>query len=814
MSVAAGGDGSGPFHSGDGSGPFHRWRGVRASLGRSWLTVALLGLMSLVVLTVLEPRLLFSATTPTGGDMGAHVLGPAYLRDVLLPQGRILGWSQSWFAGFPAFYFYFPLPSLVIVLLDVVLPYGVAFKLVTVMGLLATPAAAYFLARSLRLGKAVSLVAASSGVVFVFMESFKIYGGNVASTLAGEFSFSWSFVFSLIYLGYLIRGIRDDRRKLIWAAVFLALTALCHILTTIVILAASLPVLFWKKGFRAIAAWLGGFALAGFWALPLLARIGYTSDMAWSPLTAISELLPTEFWLLIPLAVVGAVIMARRTPRIIPVAAFTLIPVIYYPLPTVLHNSFPNVFTEPRWKLWNGRLLPYWYFGVVFLAAIAVGFIALWVMRRLPERVSAWWGRGLFAVAGVVGVTLAIRNSSAPPWLPFAIGAVVVAVLGFSLMWRGPARTRSVVITMTAGLLALGALAGVSYITSWAKWNYEGYEAKAPWPEYEGLMQTIETLPPGRVLWEPDSGDGGLDKYGTPMAPMLIPYWTGQDHPSMEGLYFESSLTTPFHFIAAGEMALNPSNPVPGLTYHNFDMERGVKHLEMYGVRYYVAYNEESAAKAERMADLTLVAESPPFTVFQLPDPQMVVPATRQPAVYDAPDGGAAGKLLGLVGAGSNGPTFGDLALEWYDDLGLADRWVVADGPSDWPRITDLSQLPDTPLADVPADAVSNVVIDDHSISFDTKAIGVPHLIRVSYFPNWVAHGAEGPYHATPSLMVVVPTQNHVEVDFERLPAEWTGMALTVLSIVGVVVLLVVSRRRRGSAGSSTGPAESGEPVG
>jgi uncharacterized membrane protein len=74
--------------------------------------------------------------------MGAHVLGPAYLRDYLLPEGRILGGSNDWFAGFPAFYFYFPLPSLTVVLLDLFVPYGVAFKIVTVMGLLATPPAA------------------------------------------------------------------------------------------------------------------------------------------------------------------------------------------------------------------------------------------------------------------------------------------------------------------------------------------------------------------------------------------------------------------------------------------------------------------------------------------------------------------------------------------------------------------------------------------------------------------------------------------------------------------------------------------------
>lgn len=777
---------------------------IRAARGKWWFPSLALGLMSVVVLSVLNPPLLLSSTTPTGGDMGAHVLGPAYLRDVLLPQGQILGWSQSWFAGFPAFYFYFPLPSLVIVLLDLILPYGVAFKLVTVMGLVATPPATYYLARSLRLGKSISLVAASAGVVFVFMESFTIYGGNIASTLAGEFSFSWSFALSLVYLGLLIRGVRDDRKYLPWAAVLLGLTALSHIITTIVIVLASVPVLFWKRGTRALAVWAGGFAIAGFWALPLLARIGYTSDMAWSPLTKIEELLPVEIWLLLPLAVVGAILMARRTPRIIPIVAFTLLPVIYFPLPTTLHDQFPGVFTEPRWKLWNGRLLPYWYFGVAFLAAIAVGFVARWLIRQLPERVSIWWTRGLFGLGGIVAMSVAFGNDDAPWWLAPAIGLVVLAMIAISMIWHGPTRTRSVVVAVTAAVLSLGALAGVAFVDGWARWNYEGYEAKGPWLEYEGLMETIATLPPGRVLWEPDSGEGGLDKYGTPMSPMLIPYWAGQDYPSMEGLYFESSLTTPFHFIAAGEMAESPSNPVPGLTYHNFDMERGVQHMEMYGVRYYVSYNEAAASKADTIPELTRVAESPPFVVFELADPQMVVPASIQTVVYDAPDGGVTGKVLGLVGAGSNGPTFNDLALEWYDDLELSDQWVVSHGPEDWPRIQSLEELEASPIPGVSPDAVTNTVVDDHSISFDTTAVGVPHLVRVSYFPNWVAEGADGPYHSTPSLMVVVPTQEHVVLEFRRMSAEWIGIGLTVVALIGLVGLVAI--RRRGVGGSSTNP--------
>ena len=36
--------------------------------------------------------------------------------------------------------------------------------------------------------------------------------------------------------------------------------------------------------------------------------------------------------------------------------------------------------------------------------------------------------------------------------------------------------------------------------------------------------------------------------------------------------------------------------------------------------------------------------------------------------------------------------------------------------------------------------------IEREKIEFMTTAIEQPHLIKVSYFPNWQAAGAEGPY--------------------------------------------------------------------
>jgi hypothetical protein len=760
---------------------------------------------SLVIFIVLNPGLVFSATTPTGGDTGAHVCGPAYLRDTLLPEGRILGWSNDWFAGFPVFYFYFPLPSLVIVALDVFLPYGVAFKLVTVLGLLALPPAIYFHSRALTFGRQLSLITAASAAIFAFYESFSIYGGNIASTLAGEFSYSWSFALSLVYLGLLIKTVREDRRYAKWAALALALTALCHVLTTLVVIFASLFVLPWKKGVvRTLIVWIWGFAIAAFWALPLAARIGLTSDMAWSPLSRLEELFPVEVWLLIPVAVPAAIWAVRKTKRIVPLLAATLLPLVYFWVPTALPTLLPGVFGDTRWKLYNGRLLPYWYFGIAYLAALGLGVMAMWLSRRLPSRLPMHFPRAMLVVVFAVAAGLVADSTEFPNWAWIVVVAVGVVVIGVTYLFTERVNTRNFLTYCAASIVVLGAVAGVTFVDGWAKWNYEGYESKAGWPEYDALMQKLDELPDGRVQWEANSD---LNQYGTPMSLMLIPYWTEGTHQSMEGLFFESSLTTPFHFINHSEMSYRPSNPIPGLRYHTFDMERGLRHMDVYGVEYYVSFTPEATEKAKETDGFYEIAVTEPFHIFRLPQTDLVVPATKQPSVYEAPASGLGGSLFSnetvAADSGQSRPSFYDMALDWYEDIDSMDRWVTADGPADWPRIASLDERPDIPL-NVPTDAVSNIVVGEDRISFTTEAIGVPHMVKVSYFPNWTATGAEGPWRATPSLMVVVPTQKDVVLEFRDTWAESGGKVLTV---VGVGALLaiggVVLWRRRVSAEES-----------
>ncbi len=669
------------------------------------------------------PALLL-ANTPTGGDTGAHVYLPAFLRDHLLPDFQLLGWSNDWYAGFPALYFYFPLPALATVLLDVVMPYGVAFKLVSIAGLVALPPATYYFVRSMGFARLIAAVAAVSGTAFLFMESFSIFGANVKSTLAGEFSFSWSFALSLVYLGMVVKDTRTGRGFRPLTGVVLALTALAHVVTTAIVVVASLPLLLTKTGRRALfGSWLLGFALAALWAVPFIVRIlgGFTTDMGWTPVRAIvgdnipGSPFPDELVPILAVAIIGMVWTLARRDDVTVAVFLTVLPLAGY-----LVLPFTGITI-----VYNARLLPYWYFGLFVFAGIAMGLAIAEAARRLPWRQPA-------AMAGSVLAALLVIN--------------VVAV-------------------------------GMHDLPAWVKWNFTGYEGKTDFPQYEALLNAVDSLPDGRVMWEVNSDQ---NKYGTPMALMLLPYWS-EGHPSMEGVFFESSISTPFHFLNASEVSFRPSNPVRGIRYRPLDFDRAALHLPVFGIDYYVSFTPEATRLAQAAPAFEQITTAEPWTIFKAPDSSLVDIAAFVPARW-----------------GGEEPFF-DAALEWYDDVTTLDHWLVEEGPPEWPQVTSLRSRFDAGAPLQVDGEVSDIVIEDERISFRTTAVGVPHLVKVSHFPNWKADGAEGPYRAAPSLMVVVPTEEEVELRFGRTWVENVGLVLT----LGGIAFLVMWRFRRSKAVAS-----------
>ena len=723
------------------------------------LTLLTFGVIYLVLLKTLHWNLILTATTAAGGDMGSHHYVATFLREDLLPRARVTGWAPGWFAGIPMLTFYFPLPYVLIALLSLPLGDQVAFKLVTALGLLALPLTCWGAFRVLRLREPAPLLAACGATVFLFMtqatptEAFTIWGGNIASTMAGEFPFSISFALLPLALAVLWRVCEDGRG---WRAASLLVAALVlsHILTTIV-LVLSLAVLVLRRplaaalaSMRRLALVMGvAFCLTAFWALPFLLRVQYTAHFRWDQKPYYSMLFPNQIRPYLLFTLVGLVVAAARGERRVLLYA--------WPAAAAAFVFVALIRVAPQAALWNARMLPFLYLFSLLVAAYGASVVA--------GRVAGWLQRR-------TGVALRYA------WLAVVVVMVVAPVTG---AWRQR-----------------------GFVPDWTRYNYSGFEAKPGWPEARALFDTLAALPEGRVMWE---FNRDYERFGTTRTLENIPVFGGQ--PTMEGLLIESSINAPFHFINQRETSEAATEAVPGVDYPDgMDFPTGLAHLRLYGIRYYVAYDacqdkqkqwlrcedlgrQDVEMQAAAAAGLRVVKRSGRFTIYRVGSGDLVEVPKFRPVLVDHPDWRANG-------------------LAWYANPDWLQTPLVFASSKDKAATAAFARSGPLPLTSLPREplarpgelaATSNRTGDE--ISFTTDRIGEPHIVKVSWFPNWHVEGAEGPWMLSPGLMVVVPTQAQVRLYYGDTPVDLAGKALTVggfgALLAPTVIRRVRARRRR-----------------
>ena len=783
-----------------------RWMSSEWDSSRIWkfsftafsLAVTTTIMMNVVHLNPLSPEadLIFDNNTPTGGDFGAHVWGPAYLRDHLLPSFRLNGWTMDWYGGMPAYRFYMVLPALAVVLVDVLLPYGVALKLVGVLGLLTLPAACWGFGRLAKFAFPIPELFAFAGLAFLLDESFTIYGGNLKSTMAGEFSFSIALTLAMLALGALAAGLHSGRYR-VWTAVLIAAAAVSHgIVLIFVAVAALVFTALWVDRVRirwVVTTGVTALLLVAWWVGPFLMNHEYMTDMKYGPRPEGAE---DSFWdmffplaapldvVITVLAVIGmlwSVLRRDKNGSALGITGLVLVAGVY-----LARDSLPVI-----GLLWNPRLLPFLYlvrYMLMMVGAVAVMNVVWNVVKErnavnpVGPRVAT--GFGAVSALGVL-IVLGFMFQVLP-------GGGITTHNGAQVYGWGPFKATSTNVRASGD--------------GWSSYNFTGYEGRGvAYAEYHSIVQAMESLGTdpshgcGRALWE-NSPDNG--QYGTTMALMLLPFWTDGCIGSMEALFFEASGTTPYSFLATAAMSKQSSNPVRELRYVDNNGSVGVRHLQDLGVKYAMVRTEEAKVEARQQPELTLVASSGPWEVFEVTGAEIVVPLDVQPVVVNSRSGDQRERHL-------------ELGTSWFQNPTDWAALPADDGPASWQRIdavVDLSRqegvpggpgrrvdivVPGEPIerVELPSIEVSNVVISQDSIEFDVDQVGVPVLIRVSYFPNWSVTGADAVYRVAPNAMVVVPSSEHVSLSFGRTGLDWVTV---LLSLAGIG--LCIRWRREGDA--------------
>ena len=782
------------------------------------LAAAIIAFTTLMVFFTLQPSLIFRNNTPTGGDMGAHVYGPAYLRDHLLTSFRLSGWSNDWYAGLPIYRFYMVVPAIFILLLDIVLPYGIALKLVAVAGLLALPVCTWLFAKLARLVFPIPELLVVASTVFLFDESFTIYGGNIASTMAGEFSFSIALAFSILGFGVFIRGLETVKYR-IAATLLLALAALSHgivllfvFLGYVLILAMHRDAAKWKFGLPVIGT---AILLSAFWVVPFVLNHSYMTDMKYEPQpTGYSESFIDMFFplhtvfdvIIMGFATVGFLsALWRRSNTASWMGIYGVILAIGV---FVARESLPII-----GLLWNPRILPFFYLLRYMLMMIGI-YESVVAVARFAS---------LERAAARVAKTGEVQTLAPSPRgrLNFNVAtAVVVALLAIGIIgFRFQELPLATLRTAQDGSVRYGIgpfsvpSSNDGFVDGWARWNFTGYEGKNAYGEYRAIVETMKQIGEdprygcGRALWE---NNGELNKYGTTMGLMLLPHWTDGCIGSMEGLFFEASGTTPYHFIAAAAMSKQSSNPVRELRYDDNNAALGVRYLQELGVRYYMGFTPEAVREASAQPALREITRSGPWVIYEVAASDLVVPLTVQPVVV----GGRTDGQADMGHPGDAKERWLEIGTSWLQNPNDWPAVPAASGPSEWQRIdvaVDMNRRigePDEssrrvdvvlPTQSIDVVNVEPIVVSDveqgrSSVSFSVNKIGTPVLVRTSYFPNWNVSGAEGPYRVAPNTMVVIPTQTDVKLSFG-----WSLLDVFayVLSIVGIVVLVRWRRSER-----------------
>ena len=699
-------------------------------------------------------------------------------------------------------------PALMIVLLDVILPYGIAIKIIAVIGILTLPYFSWLFGRFAKFAYPIPELFAIAATIFLFDESFTIYGGNIASTMAGEFSFSIALSLAMLGFALLAKGL-DTGKHRISAAIIISLSALSHgIVLLFVFGGAALMLVVWNKresfqfGAKVIAL---AVLLSSFWVIPFVTSHAYMTDMKYEPRPSGAT---DSFWKmffplhtlldvsLTALAVVGAVTLVRSRHKA--GTWMTLLALLLAAGVFIARNSLPVI-----GLLWNPRILPFLYLLRYFLFVIGLYELVAFALR---VKSIARFAQGESGVPVVLDIAQPRDKFSFNLALLSGFAVFVLVAIGFRFqelpfgstqvnsagqyeyVW-GPLRTKS---------------SNDGFVDGWARWNFTGYEGKNAYGEYYGVVQTMKQLGAdstqgcGRALWE---NNGELNKYGTTMGLMLLPFWTDGCISSMEGLFFEAAGSTPYHFITAAAMSKQSSNPVRELRYDNNDAALGVRYMQELGVKYFMGFTPEAIAQASQQEGLTEVARSGPWVVYRVANSDVVTPLAVQPVVANISSSNPRERWL-------------EVGTSWFQNPEVWTTPIADNGPSEWQRVdvvVDESQRegepnsnnrrvdvvkPDVALTPVPLDpvVVSNVDIGEESVKFSVDKIGVPVLVRVSYFPNWKVDGAKGPYRVAPNMMVVIPTSTNVSMHFGWNLRDYVAY---LLSFAGIAWIVVTRRRSK-----------------
>ncbi|MFA6432053.1 MAG: hypothetical protein WCV91_06730, partial [Candidatus Margulisiibacteriota bacterium] len=248
---------------------------------------------------------------------------------------------------------------------------------------------------------------------------------------------------------------------------------------------------------------------------------------------------------------------------------------------------------------------------------------------------------------------------------------------------------------------------------------------------------------------------------------------------TLEGLYMQSSPSSPFIFYIQSEISKVCSGPFPQYNYTSLNLANALKHLKMFNVTHYIVRTPEAKKQADSLPELKLEKQFAEYSIYRLinNDGHYVVPLKYAPVLLKT------NNWKTDFYAWFKNNAINDVHLVYIKDPSKNDSNLFKY------RTNDLKNIPAHPFSSflTPAHPLITESLKEEEISFDTALIGQPHLIKISYHPGWQVEGADKIYLVSPSFMLVYPTQKHVRLYFGKNAYNYVGEGST---FIGLLILL------------------------
>jgi len=666
--------------------------------------------------------------------------------------GHLFGWTDDFGAGQPFGYFYFPLPATVYSLIEPVLGGAISAKAIQVAGIALVIGGAWTLARSMGSNKISGAFVAGAVAFGMYHPQRYPVGGDIPSTLIGEFSYAWGFGLGLAAVGVILRNLRETPQRWRSGAVLAAGAVAGHLNAALVIAAGSLiytAVWIWKLGEAKkrlvnLAATSGAaLGLLGFWLLPMWSM--HSEPQTNNKIIEKSLLywFPDPWWQTI--AVIGGIGLGAG------MFAKSKNAALWFSLGLggiAIHEALAE---WPDFLLWGGRAMPLVYTSAFVGVGELLGLISGFSIKG-RKNMTTWLAASL-----LLGGSLVMQMQ------------IVEIDRETDIPWRE--RTRST-------------------------WKGIGVGDEKTENLVDELVAALQNLPSGRLFVAPSRV--GFDTFGaSDLNGELLRRGALESgastffHEGNRGriaVSYATSGTSTRPMIVAGVKSAGGGTRAFSLGLEKFDT--GVEALRQIGVRYYVIYEQELLDLAEANSRLKQVA---------------AIGSTKDGAgrffrVYEIADHAIVEGLNSVVGISENGvlPMWGETTWNgrvraWlarvgevpYEGATLVQIGVEDDESEDWGKHSKA--------------VVSDIEISDERIAFSVEETGSPVIIRNGYSPQWKVRGGNGPWYAAPHGMMVVPTEKRVEVYFEHPKSETYGAFLSLLCAGWLTVGGV--RGRRGKRG-------------